>query len=67
MKTTRKDIVKLLRSSLKESFSLVDLHRVRNLLNQGELLDVFSDAVDEAIQSREADLWQVIKGQKDTK
>lgn len=39
-------------------FSLDDLEKIERLINVGQMMDVFEEAVDKAIESKRADNWQ---------
>lgn len=54
----RKMILPVLKTALKENFSLDELQELRKMLNIGSLLDVFEDAVQETIESIVADRFQ---------
>lgn len=55
---SKKLIIKLISDALKQSLLLSTLKLVRRALDSGELGNVFSDAVDKAIETKEAEIFQ---------
>lgn len=45
-------LTRILAETLKKRFMLIELQDIRNLLDSGELGNIFSNAVDKAIESK---------------
>jgi hypothetical protein len=54
----RKTIMITISNFLRELYTLDGLEKMRKMLDAGELMDVFSDAVDRAIEQEKVRIYQ---------
>jgi hypothetical protein len=54
----RKTIMITISNFLRELYTLDGLEKMRKMLDAGELMDVFSDAVDKAIEQEKVRIYQ---------
>jgi hypothetical protein len=54
----RKTIIATISNFLRELYTLDGLEKMRKMLDAGELMDVFSDAVDRAIEQEKVRIYQ---------